>query len=51
MSWDDQAELDKKVQEFIYNPNAEPKVKTLFGDEVHLFMHCHMKGNFEITSP
>ena len=49
MSWDDQAELDKKVQEFIYKPNEKLKVKTLFGHEVHLFMHCHMKGNFDYS--
>ena len=34
-----------KIKNFLYNPT--PYVNDLFGHEVHLFMHCHMKGKVQ----
>ena len=30
------------IKKFLYDPT--PWLEDLFGHEVHLFMHCHMKG-------
>ena len=32
------------IKKFLYDPT--PWLEDLFGHEVHLFMHCHMKGKF-----
>ena len=34
-----------KIKNFLYNPT--PYVNDLFGHEVHLFMHCHMKDKVQ----
>ena len=31
------------IKRFLYDPS--PYINDLYGHEVHLFMHCHMKGN------
>ena len=35
----------EEIKKFLYDPT--PYVDNLFGHEVHLFMHCHMKGGVQ----